>query len=140
MRGRVFRENSPMARETFVTRLADAMKKEGLKGPVELGKRLKVNKQTASKWINGQTTRLAAADLYRIADGLRVSPRWLWKGGDIPMISKPSIGAEEERLIGIFRSLPPEWRQDWLEDGQRTAERLGKANTLNPYPRAAKAR
>lgn len=137
--GRVLGKNTQMARETFVTRLATAMTQQGVKGPKQLGDRLKINKQTASKWINGQTTELSADHLYLIADGLKVSARWLWKG-EGSMIPRPDMGAEEEKLIGVYRSLPPDWRQEWLEQGQRTAERLGKANPLNPYPRAVKGR
>lgn len=136
MHGPLLRKNTRMARETFVTRLADAMTKEGLKGPVQLGKRLRVNKQTASKWINGQTPKLGASELFVIADGLKVSARWLWTG-DGPILPRSDIGVEEEHCLAIFKAMNQEDRQEWLRLGQRLADRPGQpATPANPYPRA----
>jgi transcriptional regulator with XRE-family HTH domain len=128
-------ENSRMPKHGFPERLRDAMVKEGLKGPVALGKRLKVNKQTASKWINGQTTVLSADDLYRIADGLHVAARWLWKG-EGPMLQRPTLTQDQERVLGVYKSLPAAWRDDWVSQGVKTLERLTLPPTAdNPYGR-----
>jgi len=118
---------------TFPERLADAMAKEGVRGPVKLGERLKVNKQTASKWINGRTTILSADDLYRIADGLNVAARWLWKD-EGPMMRRQVLTDAELRVLGVYRTLPEKWREDWITDGVKTLEKLDLPATVdNPY-------
>lgn len=136
--GRYMRENRRVSKGSFPDRLRDAMAKEGIKGPVQLGKRLKVNKQTASKWINGQTKNLSANDLFKIALGLQVAARWLWRG-EGPMLLRSSVGEEEERCMAIFHALPPAWRDDWLHDGRRMIKRLEatQATIDNPFPKAS---
>lgn len=132
-RGPLLRENSGMAKTTFVERLHDAMVQQGLDGPVQLGKRLGVNKQTASKWIRGETTILAASDLFLIADGLKVSPRWLWTGsGPITPVAHPT--PDEEVVIRLYRTLPKGWRDAWVDEGRKTLKLLQlSASDINTY-------
>ena len=130
------RDNSHVPKKTsFTERLHDAMVRQGLRGPVQLGLKLGVNKQTASKWINGETRILSAVDLFKIADGLKVRPRWLLTGdGPMDNIQRPS--AEEQQALEVYRTLPPHWREDWVADGRRTLEKLTlPPSAANPYPK-----
>lgn len=116
-----------------------ALKKEAIRSQAELMRKLKVSRQVANKWWNGQTATdmIRAVDLFKIADGLRVSIRWLLTGKG-SMLPGLRMTPEQHRALEIFNSFTEEhkgWRDDWLTEGVRRLERLNlKPSISNPYP------
>ena len=121
---------------TLSERIQDAARVQGIHTPAEFADRLKVGRQIGHKWWKGNTPNLRAADLFRIADALQVSPRWLL-AGDAPMTRGKPPTPDEQRALDLYRALPEGWREDWISDGNRTLERLNVAPSVaNPFPRA----
>lgn len=126
----------------FLDRLKMAMVRSGIVGPVALGKKVGVNKQTAAKWLNGQTPNLGADDLFRLSGGLEVAPRWLWRG-EGPMTGWQGLDADEHALVALYRELaksPDGWAADyWLAQGNELRSRITlPPSTTSPYPKAPK--
>lgn len=116
-------------------RIKEAAKLLGALGPVEVGKKLGVNKQTASKWLKGQTKIMSADDLFMIAGKLNVSPRWLFTGKE-PRYEATPATENEQRVLQLYRDLPEEWRDDWVSNGVKIQQNLKvKATVGNPFGR-----
>jgi transcriptional regulator with XRE-family HTH domain len=100
--------------ETFASRLNFAMERRGISAAT-ISKRLGIAEATVSNYRKGKyipkQQRTEA-----IANILRVDIAWLM-GADVPMQSKssPTISAEEEALLELFRSLPLEKQKLALE-------------------------
>lgn len=123
----------------FHRRLHAACKLADVQDQTQLMRRLKINRQTAHKWWHGQSSpeKMRAVDIFRIADGLKVSARWLLDGGG-QMLPGKRLTPDEHQVIEIFNSFKPEnqgWRDDWVSEGVRRLERLNLSPTLsNPFP------
>lgn len=102
-------------------------------------RKLKIGRQTAHKWWHGLTSpdKLRASDLYKIADGLNVSARWLLTGNG-PMTPRQALDPDQHRVVEIYNSFKDEnkgWRDDWVSEGVRRLERLNlKPSLSNPFP------
>lgn len=117
---------------TLADRLKAAMSAKGISGPTELGKLLKVNKQTVARWINGEGSKLTPEYLFLCADRLDVAPRWLGTGQGAPQ--RPvQLTDEENRLLAMFRALEPKQQEAVLRNASDFVEASGKVSVGNPF-------
>ena len=102
----------------FVERLKEAMAFRGIRpdSPTQLGRRLGRDRRVCSKWLNGLTPNLSADDLFQLADGLDVSPRWLWLNQGT-MTRDRTRSVDEQELLAVYRELeraPNRWAANAL--------------------------
>jgi transcriptional regulator with XRE-family HTH domain len=86
----------------------------------------RISHATISDIINGNQRDIKTETLIGLAKGLGVSEDELFavaRGREIN--GDPTF--EEERLLSMFRSLPPEWREELLAHAELTHKRHGQA-------------
>lgn len=75
---------------------------------------------TMARYWNGE--RMFPADLlFRVADILRVNPRWLVSGegsADPPLEAGRQAGDGEDRLLAVFRRLTPKQQEHVMQSAQ----------------------
>lgn len=122
--------------EKCSTRIAKALSIRGMK-QYELCEKTKIPKSAISQYISGAF--LPKQDrTFLIAQALNVDPVWLM-GYDVPMEKKeepktkkdspsePQQLTEGDReILEVFRLIPEEWRQVFLEQGRAFAKSLKK--------------
>lgn len=119
----------------FYERFHAACRKQGIFNQADLMRALKINRQTAHKWWHGMTDpeNMRASDGFRIADGLNISMRWLLKGGPEGMAQRPQITTDQFRVLEIYDQFGEDhaqWRDDWVSDGVRRLELLGRRTQI----------
>lgn len=106
----------------------------GIRNPSELARRMKIHRQTAHKWFDGQSDNLTPEMLFKLADILHVNPRWLAFGQPESPVAPRQIDTEAEELIQIRDALPPDARDDWLKHGRTLVRHTAPKSTTNPFP------
>jgi transcriptional regulator with XRE-family HTH domain len=90
----------------------------------ELGKRIGVQKSAINKYEKGIVTNIKRSTIARIAIALDVSPVYLL-GYDDPCV-------DEERLLGLFRSMSDEGRAYLLKTAEMASRTYLKKDTDIP--------
>lgn len=62
-------------------RIRIGMALAGIRNGSELARRMKVNRQTVHRWLDGQGDKLTPEMLFKLGDALNVNVRWLALGG-----------------------------------------------------------
>jgi transcriptional regulator with XRE-family HTH domain len=121
---------------TFLERLNGALTAMTVdtKSPTEVGKFLGVNKQTAARWLAGGEPSIGM--LFKIADKLKVNPRYLAEG-TLPIEPEPRLDPREyEAVTQIFRVLAKHNKKaldEWLRSGRKLVELTTPTGAENPY-------
>ena len=96
-------------------------------------KGVEVNRQTAHNWFRPQSHSIDCIFLFKIADILGVSARWL-ATGQKPIKRQEILKPEYEQPIGVWNALAEdEPRQTWLRNGQDLLTLLHKTSRSNPF-------
>lgn len=99
----------------------------------ELCAKAKISKSTLSEYISGKYEP-SNEKIYFLSQALDVNPAWLM-GVDVPMenrdIKKDSptesqLSEGDREMLEVFRLIPEEWRQVFLEQGRAFAKSLKK--------------
>ena len=97
----------------------------------ELCSKAKISKSTLSEYLSGKYEP-KQDKVFILAQALGVDPVWLW-GYDVPMEEKKEVSPGELQLsegdreiLEVFRLIPEEWRQVFLEQGRAFANSLKK--------------
>lgn len=97
----------------------------------ELCAKAKISKSTLSEYISGKYEP-SNEKIYFLSQALDVNPAWLM-GVDVPMETKKESSPTEGQLsegdremLEVFRLIPEEWRQVFLEQGRAFAKSLKK--------------
>lgn len=108
----------------FHERLRIAMSAKGIKNPTALADLMSVPKQTAYRWCDGTNEKLEPINLFKLADVLGVSSRWL-VDGKTPPYGRRVKSIEQDDLITTFDSLPKDKQQQVLEFAEALALMAG---------------
>lgn len=129
-----------VSKTPFLDRLKAALTAAAVdwKSPTRVGDAIGVNKQTAARWLGGGEP--SPDMLYRIADALRCSPRWLATGeGAMRPATKFSLD-EADLIVQIYRPLSkhPTALQKWISEGNQLVAITTEAGAANPFRTPAK--
>jgi transcriptional regulator with XRE-family HTH domain len=123
-------------RATQRDRIRDAMIARGIAGAGELARRLNLPRQTVHRWLRGSIKNMTYENLFRLADHLNVSARWLAVGDVDP--SKYMVKDEQEvEMMAIIREMSVHTRAQWLAIGRSllAVQGDGRGTKVNPFPR-----
>lgn len=134
-------QHTDEGKTVFQERLIDAMKVRGWNNAT-LARELQMNPQTTEKWVNGKTKNLRSPDLFKLADALQVSPRWLI-GLDANMAPGRKLDPDRLRALDLYDELEridresgTTWLSDWISSGWHTVEQLKRIpSAAVPFPR-----
>lgn len=115
-------------------RIRDAMIAAGIAGPGELARRLRLPRQTVHRWLAGNIKNLTYDNLFRLADLLNVSARWLAIGDVDP--SKYLVKDEQEvEMMAVIREMSAHTRAQWLAIGRSLLglQAGAQGTPVNPY-------
>lgn len=120
-------------------RIRIAMATQGIGSQSELARRMKVNRQTVHKWLNGEVHSLESALLFRLSDVLNVNPRWLALHAGSP-IKRREMTEETLQLVELYEALAPALRDAWVSSGNALLVGNEKPSKASPFlPPARKA-
>lgn len=108
------------------------MAAKGIKTPTELARRLKLNRQTVHKWVNGDVDALEVDLLFRLAEVLDMNPRWLATREGGPQAPRP-LSMEDQRVLDLYRSLKPGVRNSWVQSGDALLSASGEPSVAQPF-------
>lgn len=94
----------------------------------ELGKKVGVQRSAVNKWEKGVVTNIRASTIAKIAYALDVSPVWLLGLED----DQQKQDEEEQRLLGLFRSMSDEGRAYLLKTAEMASRTYLKKDTEIP--------
>jgi len=120
---------------TVGARIEAAMKFRGVRTPAALATTLGVPRQTVYRWIKDGGDNIIPSLLFKAADALHVSPRWLAIGMG-PMTAPLDVGPDDLLILEIANSLPEPVRDEWVRHGEmlRKALQTRRASDTNPFP------
>jgi len=126
----------------FNKNLFMAMTKEGIDTPARLAKRLQVSPQLAHKWLSEPVPNIAASDVFKISDRLKVSARWLM-GDSSDMTPGRKLDPGRIRALDLYdelekidKEMATTWLTDWISNGWHTVEQMKRIPSVGvPFPR-----
>lgn len=124
----------------FRQRLAAAMKARGV-GIPELAQRAECTRQVVHKYVNPKYAlpkQVEAFLLFRIADALEISPRWLLLPNQTEMAREISPTPDQSQALNILTQLDEASKEQWFKEGEFHASRQPQviATTARPFPNA----
>ena len=125
-----YREDSA----TFPGRIRIAMSTAGIHTAAELARRMKVNRQTVHRWINGEGIKLTPEMLFSLSDALKANPRWLIFGAPHSPVMPKELSPEDAEVIEVYKSIPHPTKDTWLSNGRDLIRILTPASAGNPFP------
>lgn len=119
----------------------------GIHTPAELARRAKLHRQAIHKYLAGENEKLTPDKLFRLADALKVNPRWLALGPPESPVQPTAIDTEAAELIQIKETLDKAGsheartaRDNWLTHGRDLVRILTPSSTANPFAARGKGR
>lgn len=113
----------------------------GIPTPSELARRAKLHRQAIHKYLNGENEKLTPDKLFRLADALKVNPRWLAFGPPESPVQPRAVDPEASELIQIKETLEQTGteaakaaRESWITHGRNLVRILTPASPANPFP------
>lgn len=116
--------------KTLGGRIKTAMALRGMKYQTTLAQQIGVPKQTIGKWISNEPANITFEYLYKAADALRISARWL-STGEGPPSKGIRLDPDKAALMGIYDRLDPDDRDSWMSLGRKLA--AGKGGPDDPF-------
>lgn len=118
---------------TLAGRIKIGMAQAGIHSIAELARRMKLNRQTVHRWVDGQGDKLTPEHLFKLSDALQVSARWLALGPPESPVSPRHIDTEADELLQIRDALPQDARDQWLSSGRGLVKILAPTSRANPF-------
>lgn len=113
----------------------------GIQSPAELARRAKMHRQAIHKYLSGEHEKLTPDKLFKLADALKVNPRWLAFGPPETPVQPRAIDPEADELIQIKETLDqadsPDARaarDNWVTQGRNLVRILTPGSPANPFP------
>lgn len=130
---------------TLAGRIKLGMTNAGITTPAELARKAKLHRQAVHKYLNGENEKLTPEKLYRLADALKVNPRWLAFGPPESPVPPQAIDPAAAELIQIKETLDKaesrEARQaadNWVTAGRDLVRILTPSSPANPFSKSKK--
>ena len=119
--------------ETLGERIAAARRLRGL-NKTEFAAKMSLSKATISDWESGKIKNLRMEHIFRLADVLQVSARWIALAQGIPMRRWLENSAEYE-LIALFREMKDSSKSDLITAARvlSVSDRKGAPSAYNPF-------
>lgn len=121
--------------ETLSARLKIAMGSAGFKNASELARKLGIPRATVSSWLTGARSELTPAYLFRLADVLDCSARWLALGPPNTPVKGSRLDPEERAILDLWKSLPEQARDAWAKQGHDLLRLLTPPSRVSPIKR-----
>lgn len=119
---------------TLAKRIKGSMATAGIESQSDLARRVRVNRQLVHKWVSGQVDELTPTLLFRLADVLKVSARWLALGPPISPTKSRQMSIDEVELLDIASALKQRDREAWISSGRAMVRLTAEASAGNPFP------
>lgn len=126
---------------TLSGRIKIGMANAGIHTPAELARRAKLHRQMVHKYLNGENEKLTPEKLFKLADALKVNPRWLAFGPPESPVPPSSLDPEASELVQIKQTLDQapskearDARDNWLSQGRNLVNILTPKSPANPFP------
>lgn len=123
---------------TLAGRIRLGMAQAGLRSVSDLARKMKVNRQTVHRWVDGQGEKLTPEMLFNLADALNVSPKWLALGPPESPVPPRQLDPDTTEIIQIKEALEraknDEALSQWVSHGRTLVKILAPASTSNPFP------
>ena len=105
---------------------------------VELAKQAGITQPSLSAIERGDSKTVKGNTLMRLAGALAINPEYLRTGrGSTAFPIDPN--ADESEALGIYRALPPNLRQAWIDSGHALVRSV-RPSVADPYPTAPKSK
>jgi|MudIll2142460700_1097286.scaffolds.fasta_scaffold568462_1 transcriptional regulator with XRE-family HTH domain len=119
--------------KTLGERIAAARRLRGL-NKTEFAAKMGLSKATISDWESGKIKNLRMEHIFRLADVLQVSARWIALAQGIPM-RRWLESAEEYELVARFREMKDSSKSDLLAAARvlGVSDRKGAPSAYNPF-------
>lgn len=117
---------------TLGGRIKIGMASKGIAGPSELARKLKLRRQTVTKWVNDEVDFLEPKYLFPLADVLGMNPRWLSIREGAPSPEKV-VSQDDQRVLELYGALKPGVRDSWLKSGDALLTATGEPSTAQPF-------
>src|SRR5690348_5647821 len=117
---------------TLKGRLRIAMAHAGIAKASDLSRKLRLPPQTVSSWLTGEREALTPKLLFKVADALNVSPRWLALGPPTSLTPPRTLTPQEEEVLQIKQALEGEVRDQWISSGRTMVRHTARRSAANP--------
>ncbi len=104
----------------------------GISSASQLSRKLGLPRQTIAKWLNDEIKEISPANLYRLADLLDCSARWLAVNTGTPYRAV-RMTVDEKHLFDLYRALPESVRESWVNSGQALLNATDSRSTASPF-------
>lgn len=116
-------------------RIKIGMAANGITSEAELARRVGCHRQTVHKWLEGESVTIDPKYLFKLADVLKCSARWLAlrEGGPQKFVQ---LDIDKTRLLDIYEELSqksPKALDEWRRQGNGLLELTGAPSTGHPY-------
>lgn len=132
---------------TLAGRIRIAMVSAGIPTPADLARKAKLHRQAVHKYLNGENEKLTPEKLYKLADALKVNPRWLAFGPPESPVPPRTIDPAAAELIQIRETLEKAESRDakvaadnWVTAGRDLVRILTPTSSANPFVPPVKGR
>lgn len=124
------KQKTPPKSGTIAARIWLAMKTRHATSVAELAAAIGVERQTVHRWLQESADNISPRLLFKVADVLEYSPRWLATGEGNP---SPPIEVAKNALeaADVWRDLSTEGRDAWVRQG-RDLVTLGARKAFTP--------
>lgn len=113
----------------------------GIRTPAELARRAKLHRQMVHKYLTGENEKLTPEKLFRLADALKVNPRWLAFGPPESPVPPTTLDPEAAEIVQIKATLDAspsrealDARDNWVTAGRNLVRILTPTSPANPFP------
>lgn len=124
--------DNPGGDMTLGGRIKIGMAAKGIDGPSDLARRVKLRRQTVTKWVNDEVAFLEPKYLFLLAEALELNPRWLATREGDPQQAR-TISPDFQRVLDLYSALKPGVRDSWLKSGDALLTATGELSTAQPF-------
>lgn len=118
---------------TLSGRIKMGMAAQGIGSPAELARRLSVDRQRVHKWLNDEVQNMDHASLFKLADVLGCSAKWLAlrEGPPQPPVA---LDLERTKAIQVFDVLEKaKMHEAWIRTGEAMISSQERSSVAYPF-------
>lgn len=125
-------DNLMPPKTTLAERIKIGRAHAGIASQSDLARKMRVNRQTVSRWCTGEGTKPEPEMLVKLADALQVSVRWL-AIGDGNINKREELSEQEREFVILLRLLHPAAKEHCLNQIRDLVKMVGENGATNPF-------